>query len=197
MADKTEAAKQRKRRGPKKATAKYLENAALYYLQRFSSSAANLRRVMMRKVDRSAHYHGTDKDEGAALVDVMIERYLASGLLDDATYAAGRARSLHRRGNSARSIRSTLLSKGVGQNFIDDALAGLAENGGDPELSAAARLARRRRLGPYRTDEDREQRREKDLAALARAGFSYDTARQVIEAESVDELEAGAAAAET
>lgn len=76
--------KQRKRRGPRKATAKYLENAALYYLQRFSSSAANLRRVMIRKVEKSAHYHGTEPDEGAALVDAMIERYLSSGLLDDA-----------------------------------------------------------------------------------------------------------------
>jgi regulatory protein len=181
--------KQRKRRGPRKATATYLENAALYYLQRFSSSAANLRRVMIRKVEKSAHCHGTEPDEGAALVDAMIERYLSSGLLDDAVYASGRTRALHRRGASARSIRATLRGKGVAGSIIDDALAGLAQDGGDPELVAAARLARRRRLGPYRTGDEREKRREKDLAALARAGFSYGTARRVIESLSVEELE--------
>ena len=42
----------------KPVTAQYLENAALYYLQRFASSSANLRRVLMGKVERSARAHG-------------------------------------------------------------------------------------------------------------------------------------------
>jgi regulatory protein len=50
-------------------------------------------------------------------------------------------------------------------------------------------LARRRRLGPYRPEADREARREKDLAALARAGFGYDIARTVIEASDIEALE--------
>jgi len=49
--------------------------------------------------------------------------------------------------------------------------------------------ARRRRLGPYRMPEVRAERRDKDLAALARAGFDYDTARRVIEAETLDDLD--------
>ena len=65
----------------KPVTAQYLENAALYYLQRFASSSANLRRVLMGKVERSARAHGTDREEGAALVEALIERYLRSGCL--------------------------------------------------------------------------------------------------------------------
>src|SRR5260370_17156146 len=76
-----------KRRLPRQATASYLENAALHYLERFSSSTANLRRVLMRKVARSARTHGTDPAEGAGLVEAIIVRYLQSGLLDDAAYA--------------------------------------------------------------------------------------------------------------
>jgi regulatory protein len=43
-------------------------------------------------------------------------------------------------------------------------------------------VARRRRLGPYRPAE-RATFREKDLAALARAGFGFALARSVIDAE--------------
>ena len=57
------------------------------------------------------------------------------------------------------------------------------------EFAAAAVLARKRRLGPYRDEEARKEFYEKDLAALARAGFSYDIAKQVVETETTDELE--------
>lgn len=106
----------------KPVTAQYLENAALYYLQRFASSSANLRRVLMGKVERSARAHGTDREEGAALVEALIERYLRSGLLDDKAYAEAKAASLHRRGTSTRGIRGKLALKGLETDHIDAAL---------------------------------------------------------------------------
>jgi regulatory protein len=177
------------RKLPRKATPKSLENAALYYLERFASSAENLRRVLMRRVERSARAHDTDREEGAAAVDDIVRRFLASGLLDDRAYAAARAGTLHRRGGSARKIRASLMQKGVAPDDIEAALAALRDEAPDPEIAAAVTLARRRRLGPYRPDGDREARREKDLAALARAGFGYDIARKVIEAPDVETLE--------
>lgn len=183
------------RRGPRRATARHLENAALYYLQRFASSSANLRRVLMRKVTRSARFHGTDPEAGAALVDVLIARFEKSGLLDDRTYAEGRVQTLRRRGDSARLIRAKLAAKGLDGETIESALAACVDDAGDPELAAAAALARRRRLGPYRDRRARRAMFEKDLAALARAGFSYDVARRVMEAETVEALAAAVAEA--
>ena len=55
---------------------------------------------------------------------------------------------------------------------------------------AANIYARKRRLGPYRLDEKRKERRNRDLASLARAGFRYDDAKNVIDAVSVVALEA-------
>jgi regulatory protein len=185
-----EATSARKRKAPRKATPKSLENAALYHLERFSSSAANLRRVLMRRVERSARAHDTDRDEGAAAVDDIVRRFVAAGILNDAAYAAARAGTLHRRGASARKIRGSLMQKGVAGDDIETALAALRDEAEDPEFAAAVRLARRRRLGPYRPEPDREARREKDLAALARAGFGYDIARKVIEAGDIAALEA-------
>ncbi|MEK9678423.1 MAG: RecX family transcriptional regulator [Rhodospirillaceae bacterium] len=179
----------RKMRVPRKATRKSLENAALYYLQRFSSSSENLRRVLSRRVDRSAHFHDTDPAEGREFITDIIEKLTAHGFLDDSRYAETRVLSLHRRGTSSRDIRMKLREKGVPGDVIDQALETLAEEVGETELMAAIALARRRRLGPYRTRGNRDEAKEKDLASLARAGFGYDTARRVIEAETVEALE--------
>ena len=82
---------------PRKVTADSLERAALHYLERYATSAANLRRILMRRVLRSAEAHGTDPADGKVLVDALVTRYRKAGLLDDAAYARMRAESLHRR----------------------------------------------------------------------------------------------------
>jgi len=183
-------------RAPRKITASYLENSALYYLQRFSTSSENLRRVMMRKIDKSCAYHDTSREDGAELLDQMIKRFLNSGLLDDQIYATARVNSLHRHGSSQRQIKGKLMQKGLAADIIDQALAALNSETSNPELVAAITYARRRRLGPWRDPSVRAQRQEKDLAAMARSGFSYDIARRVIEAETVEQLEAEVSASE-
>ena len=179
----------RKKKVPRKATPKSLENAALYYLQRFSSSSENLRRVLMRRVQRSAHHHDTDPEEGVEVIADLIKRYNEVGLLDDAQFAKARAESLNRRGLSARAIRAKLAEKGVAADLITETLEKLTDEVQNPELTAAVTFARKRRIGPFREADDRTELREKDLAALARAGFNYDMAQKVIEADTIEELE--------
>ena len=173
---------------PRKVSPKSLEAAALHYLERFASSAENLRRVLTRRVVRSARVHDIDPDEAARWIDAIVDRFTRSGLLDDARYAEGLAHSLLRRGVAVRGIRGRLAQKGIAGEDVDRAIAALAEDIGDADLSAALALIRRRRLGPHRDPEARAAFREKDLATLARAGFSYDLARRVIEAEDMQEL---------
>jgi regulatory protein len=175
-------------RTPRKVTPRSLENIALHYIQRFATSSENLRRVLIRRVERSARFHGTDPAEGTAAVDDLVTRYQASGLLDDGAYAEGRARTLHRRGAPAYAIRARLREKGVSEDHIDAAVAGLTESGEDVEFTAAVNLARRRRLGPFRANAS-DRGRDKDLATLARAGFSYHVARRIVAAETPEDLE--------
>lgn len=167
---------------PRRISASYLENAALHYLERFSTSAENLRRVLLRKVQRAAQFHGDDPEVGAALVEALLVRYRQSGLLDDVVYAGAKSRSLHRRGTSSRAIRQTLSAKGVEAEVIETVVADLAEEvGEDAELVAARNYVRRRRLGHWRLEEVREAFREKDMASLGRAGFSWGIARKALD----------------
>jgi len=180
------------RRKPRKATPAYLRNWALHYLERYASSSAHLRRLMLVKVARSAAAHGTDAASGRDEVDKLIRSLEATGLLDDGAYAGAKAQALHRRAQSARAIRSALAAKGIAADLIAEALEVLGEEAEAPELSAALAYARKRRLGPYRAAGARSDAREKDLAALGRRGFDYDLARRVIDAQDPRQLEAEA-----
>ncbi|MBW2275273.1 MAG: RecX family transcriptional regulator, partial [Deltaproteobacteria bacterium] len=105
------------------------------------------------------------------------------GLVDDRAFALSLCKRLRRRGSSARRIRAGLIGRGVSDELADEVLG--CEAGETPDLVAACRYARRRRLGPYRGVE----RHERDLAALARAGFSRDIADRVLGAEDPEALD--------
>lgn len=180
-----------RRKRPKKATPEYLERSALFYLERYATSVENLRRNLLRKVRRSAEEHDTDPEAGAEAVETLLARFQRAGLLDDRVYAQGRCQALLRQGLSLRGIRMRLRAKGVPSEILDAAIEELEEERTAPDLEAAVAYARKRRLGPYRIDTARADNRERDLAALGRRGFSYGIALKVVDAESVEALEAG------
>jgi regulatory protein len=167
-----------------------IERWALAYLGRFASSAENLRRVLLRRVRRRLPDDREAAAQAAAAVDALVARYRASGLVDDAAYAAGRARARLRRGQSLRTIRAGLAAKGVAAGDAKAAIDALREEGGDPDLAAAIAFARRRRLGPYRrapAAEGTDELRLKELGAFARAGYSRAVAQAVLDCETPDE----------
>jgi regulatory protein len=77
-------------------------------------------------------------------------------------------------------IAQKLRMKGVSEDVVEQKLA---EATAEVSEDAAARIwARKKRLGPFRRDvETRREHRQRDLAALARAGFSFSTARKIID----------------
>ena len=167
-----------------KLTARGLENAAVHYLQRYPSSRANLRRVLERKIAR-ARARGDERTLEDGALDDVVETMERAGLLDDAGYARGLARSLFGRGLAQRAIRARLRQKGVGADDIDAALRAL-ELGDevDPDLVAARAFCQRKKLGALRTrggHDDPRKQQQRDLAALARAGFAYGVARRALD----------------
>jgi regulatory protein len=155
-----------------------IENWALSYLGRFASSAENLRRVLRRRARR--RFGAETAGAAEPLIEALIARYLGSGLLDDAAYAAARARARLSRGEPLRRIAAGLAAKGVAAEERARALRSLREDGGDPDLAAACAFARRRKLGPFRRDPGAPLDRERALAAFARAGFARRIAEAVL-----------------
>jgi regulatory protein len=174
-------------------TAKYLQNAAAFYLERYPATADGLRRVLARRIRRAEMAEAPIMDNVEQAIDAIVERFVASGVIDDAAFAQTKARALHRRGTSTRMTRQKLSLAGVDRDTFDKAMIALDEElATDPESRerrAAIALARRRRLGPFRPSEQRKEYRLRDLAALARAGFGGAVARTVIDAADPDTLD--------
>ncbi|MFN7135208.1 MAG: regulatory protein RecX, partial [Myxococcales bacterium] len=109
----------RERPKPRKISPRYLENAALHYLKRYSTSVANLRRVLLRKIDRSVKAHGGERAAYAPMVEELLAKLERNALLDDAAFARTRVASLQRRGTSRRAIRAKLQLKGVPKELLE------------------------------------------------------------------------------
>jgi regulatory protein len=170
------------RKQPRKVSARYLENAALHYLKRYSATVSQLRRVLGRRVDRSLRVHGGERAEALQWVDALVDKLVRNGLINDSAYAGMKAQSLRASGRSSKMIAQKLRMKGVPAELVQQKLAEATAELSEEE---AARIwARKKRLGPFRRDaRTREDSRQKDLAALARAGFSFGVAKKIIDAE--------------
>ncbi len=156
-----------------------LRQAALTYLTRYSATQAGLLRVLVRRIDRWARAAAAPSEAAAAAKGAargVVAQLAAIGAVDDALFAAGRARSLHRAGRSRRAITAHLQAHGVP--------AELATPPDDPaaELAAAVLYASRRRMGPFRpmSETPDPAQRTRDLARLARAGFPASIAGRVL-----------------
>lgn len=176
----------RPRKAPAPLDAARLEELALAYVARFATSAGRLAGYCRRKLRERGHV-GAEEDAAPPDVDGLVARFVAKGYVDDAGYARARTGGLLRRGYGARRVGQALRADGIGEALREKLAPGEADR-----REAAAAYARRRRLGPYARDTfekpDRSDR-EKQLAAILRAGHDPGYARRILAAGSQAELE--------
>lgn len=163
-----------------------LRDIALSYASRYATTAAKLKHYLQRKL-REREWAGEDEPR----VDELVTRFVELGYIDDAQFAEARTRDLLRRGYGARRVAQALHHAGVDSEEL--ALTPPSET---EERQAALAFARRRRLGPFGAERPDERRREKQLAALVRAGHDFGTARALVDAASEEEAEEWASSAE-
>jgi len=172
-------------RSPRKSlplNADSLEEIALAYVARFATSRAKLEAYLHRKL-RERGWEG-----GAAPpVSAIAGRFVDAGYIDDAAFARGKASSLLRRGYGMRRVGQALAAAGIDEQLREQVRPGEAR-----QREAALALARRRGFGPFGTDARDPARRQKQLAAMVRAGHSFDQAHELVDAESIDAAEAWA-----
>ena len=155
-------------------SAQALENRALYYLQRFSSTRQGLGKVLLRKMRR---HEGAafDAKAAAGAVDALIVKLEQSGYVNDERFAESRTARLVRRGTSRRGIVAKLRGKGVNADLAQASIVDV------DDAAAAIAFAKRKRLGAFRVGDASADRKRKDIAAMARAGFSYGISKRALE----------------
>lgn len=182
-----------KRRPPRPLDPARLEELALAYVARFATTAGKLRTYLKRKL-RERGWAGDELSEAdeeippPADIEALIERFVAHGYVDDAGYARMRSADLLRRGYGARRVSQQLMQAGIAEDLREDVAPEEAER-----RAAALALARKRRFGPFGVraalaGEEAHRLREKQLAAMVRAGHDFEHARRVLDAATPDEL---------
>jgi regulatory protein len=114
---------------------------------------------------------------------MLVERFAASGYVDDAGYALSKSRSLLSRGYGKQRVEQSLRVAGVG----DDDGAEARAHADQEAVTAALRYARRKRIGPYAAAQADMAARQKALAAMVRAGHNFTLSRAVIDLPAGEE----------
>jgi regulatory protein len=194
--------KQKARPLARKISKSYLQNAGLYYLQRFTASEGHFKTVIRRKIDRSLRDHAEPElNICLTWLDEVASSFVEAGYLDDKRYAKGLVESLQLRGRSLNQMRARLKQAQIAPELIESTIEAhlktIAESldvsdmpsnwpqntANVVEYIAALKCAKRRRIGPFSVLSRTEKPHDKALAILARNGFSYETAQIILQTD--------------
>lgn len=147
-----------------------LERLALRYVERFATTRGKLADYLTRKIRE----RGWDGD--AADPHALAERMADLGYIDDRGFAEARAAAMARRGLGGRRVADALRAARVQETDRQSVV---------PQVEAGARdaamaFAKRRRIGPYGDGVGDRAAREKQVAAMLRAGHGFDLARRIV-----------------
>jgi len=174
-----------RKRQPRPLNPAIFEEIALAYVARFSTSAGKLERYLVRKLRE----RGWD-DASEPPTRALVQRYVGLGYVDDEGFAREKTGSLLRRGYGARRVGQALREAGIAEDLRERMRPGEAA-----ARQAALTLARKRRFGPFGSVALDRSLREKQIAAMLRAGHALDNVREIVDAASVAEAESWAAEA--
>ena len=171
----------------KKITEKRLYNIALYYLSRYETTNEKLKAVLQRRVQK-AKFAG---DEVNSQADEWIEKVVADmqrqGFVNDNRFATNNIERWFLSGKSLKYIQAKLHQAGLDIQALLDFEAASEKNLSEWERSAAETFVRKKKLGHYRSATEQKEKYAKDLAAMARAGFSLELAKENLKVSIPDD----------
>ena len=162
------------------ATIDELRNFAYSYLEKYSPSKQQLKTYLFKKYLKK-NQKIFNKKELFNVIDIVISTLEKNNLLSDKYYSDAKSKTYLRRGYSLNKIRYSLIQKGIDQKYIKDSISKIKDNESDPDFFSAIKVCKKRRIGPSRVEDNRNLFYKKDISILARAGFSYETSKKVIE----------------
>ena len=159
-----------------------IKELALNYLDKYQPSKKDFRLYLFKKV-LSDEQGTASKSIVLEQIDKVIQQLDSLGLVNDDLYSELKSKNFLKRGYSINKIKMTLSQKGIDSELLKKTIDKIKNDHEDPDFYSAIKVCKRRRIGPYRPDANKEMFFNKDIGVLARAGFSYDTSIQVLKIE--------------
>ena len=146
---------------------------AIYYLSKYSSSKKNLEFILKKKIRRLSD----EKKIRFQLyneIQIIIDKLENLNLINDQVFVESKIQSLQYQAKSKNYIKQYLLQKGIDKQLIEEQISLFYENNKNLEKENALKFAKKRNLI------NNNQDYQKKLSKLARAGFSYDIAKEIL-----------------
>jgi len=146
---------------------------AIYYLSKYSSSKKNLEFILKKKIrrlsdEKKIRFHLYNE------IQIIIEKLEKLNLINDQVFVESKIQSLQYQAKSKNYIKQYLLQKGIDKQLIEEQISLFYENNKNLEKENALKFAKKRNLL------DNDQDYQKKLSKMARAGFSYDIAKEIL-----------------
>ena len=146
---------------------------AIYYLSKYSSSKKNLEFILKKKIRRLS-YEKKIRFQLYNEIQIIIEKLEKLNLINDQVFVESKIQSFQYRAKSKNYIKQYLLQKGIDKQLIEEKISLFYENNKNLEKENALKFAKKRNLL------DNDQDYQKKLSKMARAGFSYDIAKEIL-----------------
>ena len=166
---------------------KRLTNKALNYLGRYSSTSFQLETILRKFVQRK--FIQADPALLDQLIPEVINNCVRLGYIDDEAFIRSQFRQGIKSGFSKRRILLRLSQRGINRQLavaVMEEQIGRAADEEDSELAAALIYARKKSVGPYSRAKLGPGDNQRHLARMARNGFAFDIAKQVMALPSAD-----------
>ena len=146
---------------------------AIYYLSKYSSSKKNLEFILKKKIrrlsdEKKIRFHLYNE------IQIIIEKLEKLNLINDQVFVESKIQSLQYQAKSKNYIKQYLLQKGIDKQLIEEQISLFYENNKNLEKENALKFAKKRNLL------DNDQDYQKKLSKMARAGFSYEIAKEIL-----------------
>ena len=146
---------------------------AVYYLSRYSSSKKNLEYILKKKIRRLTE----EKKVRYKLyqeINHIINKLEQLKLLNDEVFVESKINSLLIQAKSKNYIKQYLIRKGVNNKLADDQISDFYKKNLNLEKENALKFAKKKNLL------NDNENYEKKLSKMARAGFSYEIAKEIL-----------------
>ena len=162
------------------ATVEEIRKFAYTYLEKYSPSKQQLKTYLFKKLLKKSEKI-FNKKEIFNLIDIVIGSLLDQKLISDKIYSDAKSKAFLKRGYSLNKIRYNLIKRGINEKYIKASISKIKENEADPDFFSAIKICKRRRIGASREENNRPLFYKKDIAILARSGFSYEISKKVLD----------------
>lgn len=152
----------------------FLMKYAVDYLSKYSSSKKNLERILKKKISRMR----IEKKEKFILynsINQIMTNLEKNKFIDDNNYTISKIRMFAIQGKSRVFVRNYLIQKGIEKVILNNSLDQFEKEDPEWEKKSANIFIRKKRL------ENSSKNKQKNLSKMARAGFSYNISKKILD----------------